>query len=334
MDCPKNLIYVSDEVPGFIRKKRGRGFAYFDIDNNKINSAPILRRIKALVIPPAWKNVWICPLANGHLQSTGIDLKNRKQYIYHPDWVVYRKQNKYEKLAAFGKSLPKIREKIERDMRRQGWPREKVMALIVNLMDKYYFRVGRRKYAKENNSYGVTTLRRKHIHPTTESLVIKYVGKSGKPRKVKIHDRSIIKRIKELSELPGYEIFKYQNAQNQLQSIDAADINGYLKEITGDEITAKDFRTWGGTKLSLIYYDQVCSEMQKHTKRKFETSLVRKVSESLGNTLSVCREYYIHPKILQMLQKQYNDGQMRLPIDLDSPGDKVEEYLLEILSSP
>ncbi len=334
MDCPKNLVYVSDEVPGFTRKKRGRGFAYFDADGNKISSAPVLQRIKALVIPPAWKNVWICPLANGHLQSTGIDLKNRKQYIYHPEWVVYRKQNKYEKLASFGKSLPKIREKVEKDMRRQGWPREKVIALIVNLMDKYYFRVGQRKYARENNSYGVTTLRRKHIHPTTGSLVIRYVGKSGKARKVKIHDRSIIKRIKELSELPGYQIFKYQNAQNQLQSIDAADINIYLKEITGDEITAKDFRTWGGTKLSLMYYDQVCSEMQQHKNRKFETSLVRKVSESLGNTLSVCREYYIHPKILQMLQKQYNDGQTRLPLDLDSTRDKVEEYLLEILSSP
>ncbi len=332
MDCPKHLIYVSDEVPGFTRKKRGRGFTYLDTEEKKITSAAILQRIKALVVPPAWTDVWICPLANGHLQSTGIDVKNRKQYIYHPDWVAYRKHNKFKKLASFGKFLPKIRQKVERDLRRQGWPREKVLALIVYLMDRYYFRVGQRRYAKENNSYGVTTLRRKHLHQTTESLVIKYVGKSGKPRKVKIEDRSITRRIRQLSELPGYEIFKYQNAQNQLQSIDASDINDYLREITGEDITAKDFRTWGGTKLSLAYYEEVCSEVWRHKGRKFETSLVRKVSQNLGNTISVCREYYIHPKILDLLQKQYNNGRLKLPFDLNSTKDEVEEYLLRILT--
>ena len=332
MECPKHLIYVSNEIPGFTRKKRGRGFSYFDTDGNKINSAPLLQRIKALVIPPAWTKVWICPLANGHLQSTGVDLKNRKQYLYHLDWVAYRKHNKFEKLASFGKSLPKIREKVERDLRKQGWPMDKVMALVVSLMDRYYFRVGQRRYAKKNNSYGVSTLRKKHLHQTTDSLVIKYIGKSGKSRKVKIDDRSIIKKIRQLSELPGYEIFKYQNDQNQLQKIDAADINEYLKEITGDEITAKDFRTWGGTKLSLVYYEEVYSEVQKHKGRKFETSLVRKVSRSLGNTLSVCREYYIHPKILQILNKKYNEGQPRISLELNSARDEVEEYLLEILT--
>ena len=297
---------------------------------------PILQRIKALVIPPAWTHVWICSSADGHLQATGIDLKKRKQYIYHPDWVTYRKNDKFEKLASFGKSLPKIRGTVERDLRKKGWPREKVLALIVCLMDRYYFRVGHRRYARENNSYGVTTLRRKHLHQTPDSLIIAYVGKSGKTRKVKINNRSISKRIRELSELPGYEIFKYQDAQKQLQSIDAADINEYLKEITGDEFTAKFFRTWGGTKLSLMYYDEVCSEMQEHKARKFETSLVRKVSQCLGNTLSVCREYYIHPKILEELQKQYNDNQARLPLEsleLNPTNDKVEEYLLKILTS-
>ena len=208
MDCPKHLIYVSDDTPGFTRKRRGRGFSYYDCDGNKISSVPILQRIKALVIPPAWTHVWICSSADGHLQATGIDLKKRKQYIYHPDWVTYRKNDKFEKLASFGKSLPKIRGTVERDLRKKGWPREKVLALIVCLMNRYYFRVGHRRYARENNSYGVTTLRRKHLHQTPDSLIIAYVGKSGKTRKVKINNRAL---VKESENSQNYQGMKFSN---------------------------------------------------------------------------------------------------------------------------
>ncbi|MGB3222058.1 MAG: hypothetical protein WBB23_04575 [Desulforhopalus sp.] len=334
MDCPRHLRYVSDDTPGLTRKKRGRGFTYFDVEGIKISSATILERIKNLGIPPAWTKVWICPLANGHLQCTGNDVKNRKQYIYHVDWVTYRKNGKFGKLASFGELLPIIRETVDKDMRKRGWPREKVLALVVYLMDRYYFRVGQQRYARENNSYGIATLRRKHLREQTNSLTIKYVGKSGKLRRVDIDDRSIIRKIKQLSELPGYEIFKYHNGNNQLQSIDASDINEYLREITGAEITAKDFRTWGGTKLSLAYYDDVCDELRNHNTRKFETALIRKVAENLGNTVAVCREYYIHPKVLHFLVQHYNEGKRQLPIDENTEKDIVEQYLLELLTEP
>lgn len=334
MDCPRHLRYISDEIPGLTRKKRGRGFTYFDVDGNRISSAPVLERIKTLGIPPAWSKVWICPLANGHLQSTGIDVKNRKQYIYHFDWITYRKNSKFKKLATFGELLPIIRKTVEKDMRKHGWPREKVLALVVYLMDRYYFRVGQRRYARENSSYGVATLRRKHLREQTDSLIIKYVGKSGKLRRVNIDDRSIIRKIKQLSELPGYEIFKYQIGNNQLQSIDASDINEYLREITGAEITAKDFRTWGGTKLALVYYDEIFDELKNHKSRKFETALVQRVAESLGNTIAVCREYYIHPKVLQILLQHYKEGSRQLPIDENTEKDIVEQYLLELLTEP
>lgn len=330
MECPDNLLYTSDEQPGLRRKKWGRGHIYLDDNGNKIQSESTVERIKALVIPPAWRNVWICALPNGHLQATGVDDKDRKQYLYHADWIAYRQSAKFDRLYSFGGLLPQIRSAINRDLRRHHWPREKVAALVVHLMDNYYFRVGQRIYARENKSYGVATLRKKHLEIHTDSLIIRYRGKSGKDQRVRITSSPIVRKIRRLSELPGYEIFRYE-IDNQCRTIDASDINSYLKEITASSITAKDFRTWGGSKLAIAGYEEVIAELAEKPQSKFETTLVRKVARALGNTVSVCKEYYIHPLVLENLNLHYTRQDQSLGLKDSSDGNEVEEYLMALL---
>ena len=330
MDCPDNLVYASDEQPGLCRKKWGRGYTYLDESGNKIKLESAIERIKALAIPPAWRNVWICALPNGHLQATGMDDKNRKQYLYHPDWIAYRQSAKFDKLYSFGEHLPAIRSTVSRDLRRHHWPREKVAALVVHLMDNYYFRVGQSIYARKNKSYGVATLRKKHLEIHTDSLVLRYRGKSGKDQRVRITSAPIVRKIRRLSELPGYEIFRYET-DNQCRTIDATDINRYLKEITATSVTAKDFRTWGGSKLAIAGYEEVIGELAEKPQRKFETTLVRKVARALGNTVSVCKEYYIHPKVLETLSQHYMRQEKSLGLTDSNDSDEVEEYLMAVL---
>ena len=312
------------------RKKWGRGHIYLDVHGKKITSEGAVERIKALAIPPAWRHVWICTLPNGHLQATGMDDKNRKQYLYHPDWVAYRQSAKFDKLYSFGGHLPQIRSAVARDLRRHHWPREKVAALVVHLMDNYYFRVGQSIYARENKSYGVATLRKKHLEIHTDSLDIRYRGKSGKDQRVRITSPPIVRKIRRLSELPGYEIFRYET-DKQCKTIEATDINRYLKEITATSVTAKDFRTWGGSKLAIAGYEEVIAELAEKPQRKFETTLVRKVAHALGNTVSVCKEYYIHPQVLETLNQHYNRQDESLGLSDSDDGDEVEEYLMALL---
>ena len=300
-DCPEDLIYVQEGCPGFLRKRVGEEFVYLDKKGDQIAKPKILKRIEQLVIPPMWENVWICKDSKGHVQVTGFDARGRKQYIYHPDWVSYRQNNKYGRLEEFGKKLPQIRKSIERDIRRKGWPREKILALTVMMLDEYYVRIGNKHYERENKTYGLTTLRRKHLVEEDGKLYLHYKAKSGKVRRLEVASRRLINLIKKMSELPGYEIFKYQNGDGTYHTLRSKDVNQYLVEISGEAFSAKDFRTWGGTVLAIDHYAESIEEVNASPNKKLEPTIVKKVAEVLGNTVAVCRQYYIHPKVMKVL---------------------------------
>ncbi len=300
-DCPEDLVYVGEGSPGFLRKKIGRGFVYLDKKGEKIAKKRVLERIQLLVIPPMWKDVWICKNSKGHLQVTGFDARGRKQYIYHPDWTAFRQNSKYGRLEKFGKKLPQIRKSVERDLRKKGWPREKILALIVMMLDEYFIRIGNKYYEHENKTYGLTTLRRKHIVEEDGKLYLQYKAKSGKDRKIKVESKRLINLIKKTSELPGYEIFKYQDASGSYHRLQSHDVNQYLALISGEPFTAKDFRTWGGTVSAMDHYPESLEMVREFPNRKLDATIIKKVAEVLGNTTAVCRKYYIHPKVMQVL---------------------------------
>lgn len=332
MPLPNHLVFFTDENPGFTRKKWGRGFRYYDVDQKPIESKKQVQRIKALVIPPAWGKVWICPKSAGHLQSTGYDLKNRKQYIYHPDWMAYRQQQKFDNLSDFGEFLPTIRKRYTEGLKMKTWHKEKVLALILYLLDNHYFRIGNKQYAERNETYGLTTLRRKHLDEIGQGLEIVYNGKSGKQRKVKLTNKRIIRMIKEVSELPGYEVFRYHNSEGRHVNVESKDVNKYLLEITGKTFTAKEFRTWGASVLALEKDQEARKLVKENNRLNYETTLVKLVAKQMGNTIAVCREYYIHPMVLDYLSGKKkttleNDG-ATASTDL-SP---VEKVLLSLLT--
>ncbi|ELR73192.1 Hypothetical protein C900_05241 [Fulvivirga imtechensis AK7] len=300
-DCPPNLVYISDEEPGYSRQKRGKGFIYLDHSGKRLQNSRIIERIKTLVIPPMWSNVWICPSENGHLQVTGYDQKGRKQYIYHQEWVLHRQRTKYGDLAHFGRALPLIRRRLEEHIKLRKWPKEKILAMVVMMLDQHYIRIGNKYYEQENHTYGLTTLRRKHLKEKNGRLYLDYKAKSGKYRHVRIQSKKLVRLIRQTSELPGYEIFRYLDEDNKSRRLDSQDVNQYLQEISGQYFTAKNFRTWGGTVLAIGYYEDVLREIKQNPRLKLETNLVRKVAEALGNTVATCREYYIHPKVLEVL---------------------------------
>jgi DNA topoisomerase I len=292
------LKYVSDNKPGIIRKKRGKGFIYFNGKGEQVKNEQVLNRIKSLVIPPAWTDVWITTSPNGHIQATGRDARGRKQYIYHPEWDTIRNQTKFSRMIGFGKILPVIRKRIDEDLGLRGLPREKVLAVILSLLDKTYIRVGNEEYAKSNKSFGLTTLRNKHISIEGSRVRFLFKGKSGKIWQVQLKDRRIARLIKQCQELPGQEVFSYIDEEGNQQTVDSGDVNSYLKEISGEDFTAKDFRTWNGTVIAAIeLYNLGPSLGVKEEKRKIALA-VKKVSTELINTPSICRKYYIHPDIL------------------------------------
>ncbi len=300
-EIPKELVYLTDDQPGYKRVKKGKGFCYYDKDGQKVESEKVLQRIQELGIPPIWKEVWIAQKANGHLQATGIDPKNRKQYLYHPLWNRFRNETKFSRMKEFGYALPSIRRITSEHISERGWPKEKVMALIIQMMDEHHIRIGNVYYKEHNETFGLTTLRRKHFEFARGVGHLEFKAKSGKYRKIDIHNGQLAKLIKKCSELPGYEIFKYKDADGKYHTIDSQDVNQYLKEISGEDFTCKDFRTWGGTKLAVDKYSEALSEAEENKRLNLCTTLIKKVSQQLGNTVSVCREYYIHPKVLQVL---------------------------------
>jgi DNA topoisomerase-1 len=292
------LRYVSDERPGITRRRRGKSFQYFDPDGKPIRNKDEIARIKSLAIPPAWMDVWICPRANGHIQATGRDAKGRKQSRYHPRWREVRDETKYERMKLFGDALPVIRDRVEKDLALPDLPREKVLATIVRLLETTFIRVGNAEYAKENHSYGLTTMRNKHVDVEGATVRFKFQGKSGKRHEIDINDRRLARIVKRCLDLPGYELFQYVNDDGTLHSVDSADVNEYLRSITEQPFTAKDFRTWAGTVLACLALREFEIFESATQAKKNMVQAVKAVAEQLGNTPAVCRKCYIHPAVL------------------------------------
>jgi DNA topoisomerase-1 len=301
------LRYVSDLSPGIRRERHRNGFRYTLPDGSPIEDDKTLHRMRALAIPPAWTQVWICPDPRGHIQATGRDVRRRKQYRYHAEWREVRDQNKYGRMVAFVRGLPKIRARIARDMERQGLPREKVLATVVRLLETTMIRVGNEEYARENHSFGLTTMRSRHVRIKRSGAVrFFFRGKSGKEHEVEILDRRVATIIRQCQDLPGQELFQYLDDNGDRRHVDSDDVNQYLREISGQDFTAKDFRTWAGTLLAaraLQEFEQFDTRAQ--AKRNIVTA-IEAVAKLLGNTRAVCRKCYVHPAIFD----SYLDGTM------------------------
>ncbi|HJV86127.1 MAG TPA: DNA topoisomerase IB [Noviherbaspirillum sp.] len=300
------LRHVDDNLPGIARRAANGGFRYTGPDGETIRDEATLARIKALAIPPAWTDVWICPWENGHIQATGRDAKRRKQYRYHARWRNVRDEAKYERMLSFGKALPAIRRQVDEDLKRPGLPREKVLATIVHLLEATMMRVGNEEYARHNKSFGLTTLRDRHVRIDGSEVEFHFRGKSGVQHAIKVDDPRLARIIRRVRDLPGQELFQYVDDEGQVHSVGSADVNDYLRALTGEDYSAKDFRTWAGTllaALALQEYEKVDSEAQA---RKNVVRAIETVAEKLGNTPSICRKCYVHPAIID----SYLDGTM------------------------
>ena len=293
------LRYVTDQKPGIQRLKRGSAFRYVSPDGSPVKDPETLARIKSLVIPPAWQDVWICTQPNGHLQATGRDVRGRKQSRYHPHWREVRDETKYERMIQFGDALPVIRRQVDHDLARQGLPREKVLATIVRLMETTCIRVGNTEYAKENGSYGLTTMRNRHVAVHGATVTFDFKGKSGVHHTIDVENKRLARIVQQCADLPGYELFQFIDHDGNRHSIDAADVNEYLHTITGQHFTAKDFRTWAGTVLAAMLLREMDPYESQTQAKKNVIEAIKTVAERLGNTPSVCRKCYIHPAVLE-----------------------------------
>lgn len=300
------LRYVGDNVPGIARVPDKDGFHYIDPDGKHVRDEAALARIKALAIPPAWAEVWICPWPNGHIQATGRDAKRRKQYRYHARWRSVRDEAKYERMLSFGKALPLIRKRVDEALKLPGLPREKVLATIVYLLEATMMRIGNEEYARQNKSFGLTTLRDRHVRIDGGEVEFRFRGKSGVQHSIKVDDPRLARIIRRTRDLPGQELFQYVDDDGEQRSVGSADVNDYLREITGEDYTAKDFRTWSGTVLAafaLQEYEKFDSDAQA---KKNVVRAIESVAERLGNTPSICRKCYVHPAVIE----SYLDGTM------------------------
>jgi DNA topoisomerase-1 len=293
------LRYVTDDQSGFSRQRKGEEFEYLDQKGKPIRDEQRLLRIKRLAIPPAWTEVWICPSSNGHIQATGRDARRRKQYRYHERWREIRDENKYDRLVNFGKALPKIRKRLKRDLALKGLPREKVLATIVQLLERSFIRVGNEEYARENKSFGLTTMQDRHVDVKGSKLRFRFRGKSGRQHEVDVTDRRIARIVSNLQDLPGQSLFQYVDDEGKVRDITSQNVNEYLREITGEDFTAKDFRTWSGTVLAAIALNAAGEfETKKQAKANIKNA-IEAVAKVLGNTPAICRQCYIHPAILE-----------------------------------
>lgn len=325
-----NLVYVSDGKPGIKRVKSGSSFDYF-LGEKQITDEEELLRIKRLVIPPAWENVWICPLENGHLQVTGIDIRGRKQYKYHPKWNALRNHTKFYRLHEFGLALPALRLKIEKDLSLTGLPVEKVLATVVSLMERTNIRIGNCSYEKLYGSYGITTLKDKHVKIDGSSIKFTFKGKKGVHHNISIKSKRLAKIVKNCQDIPGKELFQYIDG-NERKTIDSGMVNEYIKSLSGGDFTAKDFRTWSGTVQALLAFKELgFSETQTETKRNIVAAL-DVVSNLLGNTRTVCKKYYVHPLIIALYETRTLDKYLKqlneLEEDDGQSGLTSEEKLL------
>lgn len=292
------LRYVTDAKPGITRKKRGDKWAYFLPDGAEIKDEEEIARINKLAIPPAYVDVWICPQKNGHLQATGRDARGRKQYRYHPRWREVRDENKYEKMIAFGQALPRIRARVEADLVLPGLPKNKVLATVVRLLETTLIRVGNEEYAKENKSYGLTTMKNRHVDVKGSEVKFHFRGKHGITHEIGVRDRRLARIVAHCQSVPGQDLFEYKNESGEIVGITSGDVNDYLREISGEEFTAKDFRTWAGTKLAAMALQEFKKwETDKEAKSNV-TAAIESVAKMLGNTPAICRKCYVHPAVL------------------------------------
>jgi len=320
-----NLHFVSDAEPGIHRRRSGRGFAY-TLNGRPVGDRATLERIRSLAVPPAWTEVWICTDPRGHLQATGRDSRDRKQYRYHPRWREVRDGTKYGRLLDFGRALPGLRRRVARDLARRGLPREKVLATVVRLLDLANLRVGNAEYARDNHSYGLTTLRERHVATAGDRVRFRFKGKSGKEVDVDLHDRRVAAVIRRCEELPGQRLFRYLDERGEVSSIDSGDVNDYLRQATGEDFTAKDFRTWSGTVLAAAELSRMGAFEGDADARHRVAEAIRAVAGVLGNTEAVCRRCYVHPGVVDA----YLAG--RVVGSCAEPDERCERAVLALLA--
>ncbi|WP_288428654.1 DNA topoisomerase IB [uncultured Spirosoma sp.] len=330
------LLYVSDTIPGINRRKAGDHFTYTDAKGEPIDDEDTLRRIQSMALPPAWERVWISPKSNSHLQATGIDTKNRKQYRYHAAWNAIRSETKFFRMTSFGEALPKLRARLAKDLKQRTLNRDKVIAIALSVMEQTLIRVGNAAYEKEYGSYGLTTLKDRHVKADGGEVRFSFKGKKGIFHDITLHDPRLAKLVKDCRDIPGKELFQYFDAEGNRHPIDSGMVNAYLQETMGDEFSAKDFRTWAGTvnALRLLVELEPC-ESEKELKKNVNT-ILDEVSHKLGNTRTVCRKHYVHPQILEAYECRdlnpyiKNKGRYRQT----SPNglDGVEKLLLKFLN--
>lgn len=292
------LRYVTDAIPGLTRKRAGKGWSYLSPRGQRIADREEKQRLDSLAIPPAWTDVWICPDPRGHLQVTARDAKGRKQYRYHPKFREERDESKFDRMLAFSAGLPKLREKVEKDLELPGLPRRKLLATIVRLLDKTLIRIGNEEYLKANKSVGLTTMRRRHVEVDGHVLTFSFRGKSGVQHEIAVTDRRLARIVKQLQELPGQELFHYKGDDGQRVTIDSDDVNSYLQELCEEEVTAKDFRTWSGTMLAAQALRDVGPAATLTEAKRNVNAALDAVSKRLGNTRAVARKYYVHPAVI------------------------------------
>ncbi|HUP18509.1 MAG TPA: DNA topoisomerase IB [Gemmatimonadota bacterium] len=298
------LRYVSDEDPGLTRRRRGTGWSYYPPDDTRITDLEERDRLNALAVPPAWTDVWICPRPDGHIQATGRDDRGRKQYRYHPDWRAVRDLAKFARMVPFGQALPRIRRRTAAHLRKEGLPREKVLAAVIRLLERSLIRVGNSEYTNANGSYGLTTLRDRHVDFRGSRVRFEFRGKGGKQLFVELEDPRLARIVRQCRDVPGYDLFQYYDENGERRTVGSGDVNQYLREIAGEEFSAKDFRTWAGTLHAALALQECgpCSDEPEAKRRVGES--IEKVAERLGNTPAVCRACYVHPAVIEC----YLDG--------------------------
>lgn len=327
------LLYVTDEMPGIRRQRRGRGFTYLDPHGKRVTDPRERERIESLAIPPAWTDVWICPLPNGHLQATGRDDQNRKQYRYHPRWHEFTNQSKFERMLPFGRTLPRLRRQIQEDLSLRPLCRRKVVAAVVAVLDQTLLRVGNKAYAEENDSFGVTTLTDNHVRISGPTVRFRFRGKGGKLFDTTLHDRRLARIIHKCEEIPGQELFQFRDEDGAYRVVSSADVNEYLWDVTAQQFTAKDFRTWRGTALA-VGHVWTQSTLEQPIQKKALDEAIKHASRALGNTCSVCRKFYVNVSILELFRSGQADSHLksfrfRKKIELS----EEEQILLHLLQT-
>lgn len=297
-----HLVYVTDSQPGILRLKKGKGFAY-RLEDKPVKEKKVIERVRKLVIPPSWTNVWICADERGHIQATGLDLRKRKQYRYHALWNSLRNETKFHRLYEFGKALPDLRSRIEEDLRRKELSQEKVLATVISLMERTYIRVGNNEYEKMNGSYGLTTLKNRHVVIAGDKLVFSFTGKKGVHHDITLRNKRLARIVSQCHDIPGKELFQYYTEEGERRGIDSGMVNAYIKQVAELDFSAKDFRTWAGSLHALQAFRAIGEAITAADIKKNITIVLDAVSEKLGNTRTVCRKYYIHPGLIQLYEE-------------------------------